>query len=95
MQELKRPAGLDPAVFWPSLIIGGGFVAWGTFAPDSLAAVAGVVLAFIIDGFGWSFVVSTAIFFVFAVFLAMSRFGKIRLGHDNERPEFRTNPGSP
>ena len=90
MQELKRPAGLDPAVFWPSLIIGGGFVAWGTFAPDSLAAVAGVVLAFIIDGFGWSFVISTAIFLVFAIFLAMSRFGHIKLGHDDDKPEFTT-----
>ena len=56
MERLKRPAGLDPAVFWPSLAVAGGFVAWGTFAPDSLAAVAGVVLGFIIDGFGWTFV---------------------------------------
>ena len=90
MPKLKRHAGLDPAVFWPSLIIGGGFVAWGTFAPDSLATVAGVVLAFVIDGFGWSFVISTAIFLVFAIFLAMSRFGHIKLGHDNDKPEFTT-----
>ena len=90
MQRLKRPSGLDPAVFWPSLVIVGGFVAWGTFAPDSLALVAGRVLAFIIDGFGWSFVISTAIFLAFAIFLAMSRFGHIKLGHDDDEPEFTT-----
>jgi choline/carnitine/betaine transport len=90
MQRLKRPAGLDPAVFWPSLFVAGGFVAWGTFAPDSLATVAGVVLAFIIDGFGWSFVISTAIFLAFAIFLAMSRFGHVKLGHDDDEPEFTT-----
>ena len=90
MERLKRPAGIDPAVFWPSLVVAGGFVAWGTLAPDSLAVVAGVVLAFIIDGFGWSFVISTAIFLAFAIFLAMSRFGHVKLGHDDDEPEFST-----
>jgi glycine betaine transporter len=90
MDRLKRPAGIDAAVFWPSLIVVGGFVAWGSFAPESLASVAGVVLAFIIDGFGWSFVISTAVFLAFAVFLAMSRFGQVKLGHDDDKPEFST-----
>ena len=90
MHRLKRPSGLDPAVFWPSVAVAGGFVAWGTLAPDSLAAVAGAVLGFIIDGFGWTFVVSTAVFLAFALFLAMSRFGHIRLGHDDDKPEFST-----
>lgn len=90
MERLKRPAGIDAAVFWPSLIVAGGFVAWGALAPDSLASVAGVVLAFIIDGFGWSFVISTAVFLAFSVFLAMSRFGHVKLGHDDDKPEFTT-----
>ena len=59
MDRLKPPSGLDPAVFWPSVAVAGGFVAWGTLSPDSLATVAGAVLGFIIDGFGWTFVVST------------------------------------
>ena len=90
MDRLKRPAGLDPAVFWPSVAIAGGFVAWGTFAPDSLATVAGAVLGFIIESFGWTFVVSTAVFLAFALFLAVSRFGHIKLGHDDDEPEFTT-----
>lgn len=90
MEQLKRPVGIDPAVFWPALVIAGGFVAWGTLAPDSLSSVAGVVLAFIIDGFGWSFVISTAIFLMFAIFLAVSQFGNIKLGKDDDEPEFTT-----
>jgi len=90
MERLKRPSGLDHAVFWPSIIIAGGFVLWGTFAADSLATVAGAVLAFIIDSFGWSFVVSTAVFLAFSIFLAMSRFGHVKLGHDDDKPEFST-----
>lgn len=81
---------VDPGVFWPALIIAGGFVAWGVMAPDSLSSVATAVLNWIIRVFGWSFVVSTAFFLIFAVFLAFSRFGRIRLGHDDETPEFST-----
>lgn len=90
MQETSRPAGLDPAVFWPALIIGGGFVAWGTIGPDSLAVVAKWLLDGVIRSFGWSFVVSTAFFLIFAVFLAFSRFGDVKLGRDDEVPEFST-----
>lgn len=82
--------GIDPGVFWPSLIVAGGFVLWGVVGPDSLAAVATATLNSIIRLFGWSFVVSTAFFLIFAVFLALSRFGRIKLGHDDEQPEFST-----
>ncbi|WP_105405273.1 BCCT family transporter [Neorhizobium sp. T7_12] len=81
---------IDRGVFWPAIIIAGGFVLWGVVSPNSLASTAGAVLNWIIRVFGWTFVVSTAFFLVFAVFLAVSRFGKIKLGHDDEKPEFST-----
>lgn len=90
MQSSTNTRGLDPGVFWPAIIIAGGFVLWGVVAPDSLASVSTAVLNWIIRVFGWSFVVSTAFFLIFAVFLALSRFGKIKLGHDDEKPEFST-----
>ncbi|MBK4217629.1 BCCT family transporter [Paracoccus caeni] len=89
MQE-KLGRGIDPGVFWPAIFIAGGFVVWGVASPASLSAIASGVLDWIIRVFGWSFVISTAVFLVFAVFLAFSRFGSIRLGHDGERPEFST-----
>jgi len=82
--------GIDPGVFWPAIVIAGGFVLWGVVGPDSLTSVATAVLNGVIRTFGWSFVVSTAFFLIFAVFLALSRFGKIKLGHDDEKPEFST-----
>lgn len=81
---------IDRGVFWPAIIIASGFVLWGVVSPNSLASTAGAVLSWIIRVFGWTFVVSTAFFLVFAVFLAVSRFGKIKLGHDDEKPEFST-----
>ena len=89
MQE-RSVRGIDPGVFWPAIVIAGGFVLWGVLAPDSLSSVAGAVLAWIIRVFGWSFVISTAVFLAFAIFLAFSRFGRIKLGHDDEKPEFST-----
>ena len=89
MQQ-SRPSRIDPAVFWPAIFIILGFVGWGTVFPESLSSISKVVLNSIIDGFGWGFVVSSAGFLIFALFLAVSRFGKIRLGQDDERPEFRT-----
>jgi len=63
---------------------------WGAASPTSLASVSTATLNGIIHAFGWSFVVSTAFFLVFSVFLALSRFGKIRLGRDDDVPEFST-----
>ncbi|MBP2239207.1 choline/carnitine/betaine transport [Sinorhizobium kostiense] len=89
MQQ-TRSSHVDPAVFLPAMIFILGFVGWGTLSPQSLAATAKVVLDTIIADFGWGFVVSSVGFLAFALFLAASRFGKIRLGQDDERPEFRT-----
>ncbi|TIW70267.1 MAG: BCCT family transporter, partial [Mesorhizobium sp.] len=90
MSTTSRLRGIDTAVFWPALTITAAFILWGATAPDSLASVTNATLAAIINGFGWGFVVSTAMFLVFAGFLAISRFGKIRLGADDELPEFTT-----
>ncbi|MFS8123300.1 BCCT family transporter [Rhizobium sp. BR 250] len=81
---------IDISVFWPAIFVTGGFVLWGAMAPSSLSVVTTAALNAIIRSFGWSFVTSTAFFLILAIFLAISRFGKIRLGHDDEKPEFST-----
>lgn len=90
MSTANRLRSIDPAVFWPAIAITAGFISWGAVAPESLASVTQAALSAIIGDFGWGFVVSTAFFLIFAGFLAISRFGKIRLGADDEVPEFRT-----
>ncbi|CAM3190841.1 choline/carnitine/betaine transport [Paracoccus aminovorans] len=89
MQETPE-RGVNGGVFWPAIAIAGGFVLWGILDPPSLSSVSGAVLSWIIRVFGWAFVISTAVFLVFAIFLAFSRFGRIKLGHDDEKPEFST-----
>jgi len=66
------------------------FVLWAVVFTENLASVAAAVLAEIISMFGSVFVLASAGFLILAVVLALSRFGRIRLGGDDERPEFRT-----
>ena len=80
MASQSTARGIDPQTFWPAIIIAVGFIFWGTFGADSLSSVSSAVLGGIIRIFGWGFVVSTAFFLIFSVFLAVSRFGRIRLG---------------
>ncbi|MEV5551543.1 BCCT family transporter [Streptomyces sp. NPDC052309] len=84
------PTRLDPAVLYISVTLSALFVAWGVFFTDNLAAVAEATLGRIIENFGWLFVLSSSGFVLLAVVLAFSRFGRIRLGKDGDRPEFST-----
>ena len=88
-----RTAGnstIDLGVFGISVVITVLFVLWGVLATDNLATVTGAVLDFVISNFGWVFILSSFGFLAFSVYLALSRYGKVRLGGEDERPEFRT-----
>ena len=89
---MQRSTGstIDRGVFGIAFAISAVFVLWGVFFTDNLAAVASAVLGFLIADFGWVFILSTFAFLIFVVFLAFSRYGRIRLGGDDDRPEFRT-----
>lgn len=43
-----------------------------------------------VSEFGWVFVLFSTVFVVFVLVVALSRFGTIRLGAADEKPEFRT-----
>jgi glycine betaine transporter len=89
----QRPARprIDPTVFWIAAVLSAVFVAWGILFTESLAAVFDAVLwSFLVPNFGWVFILSSFGFLAFSLYLAFSRYGKIRLGGQDEQPEFRT-----
>src|SRR5690606_34603462 len=79
-QSLRRPmhktpkSPVDKVVFWGAVVISASLVAGGAIWPKGLSTAAQALLDKIIDWFGWSFVLSTAFFLGFALFLAFSRF---------------------
>jgi glycine betaine transporter len=92
MVDMRRAGNstIDLGVFGISVVITVLFVLWGVLATDNLATVTGAVLDFVIANFGWVFILSSFGFLAFSIYLALSRYGKVRLGGDDERPEFRT-----
>ncbi|AFR47829.1 BCCT family transporter [Gordonia sp. KTR9] len=81
---------IDLTVFGVTAALVIAFLAWGLAAPDNLSAVTTDILSWITGSLGWLFILSATGFVVFAVCLALSKYGKIPLGKDGERPEFRT-----
>ena len=81
----------DRTVFGVAAGLALAIIAWGIASPTSLSSVADTVLnGAVIPYGGWAFVLAASGFVVFAIGLAVSRYGRIRLGRDDEKPEFRT-----
>lgn len=45
-------------------------------------------MGWITDGLGWLYMLITTFFLLFIVYLALSRYGKIKLGQPDDKPEF-------
>jgi len=65
-------------------------VVWGIVAPSSILAVGQAALGWVTDGFGWLFSLLAVVTLVFMFVLGYGRTGGVRLGADDEEPEFST-----
>lgn len=65
-------------------------VVWGLAAPDNFSDFAGSALDLIVTDFGWVYIIAGTIFVGFVLFLGLSKYGRIKLGQDDEEPEFHT-----
>lgn len=80
--------GVAPWVFIPAAVIIVGFSAFAIILPVVAEDFFGAVETTVINSFNWYYVLLTAIFVVFVAFVGFSRFGDIKLGKDDEEPEF-------
>ncbi|KXU18530.1 glycine/betaine ABC transporter [Corynebacterium sp. HMSC06D04] len=92
--EIEMAADDNAPIDWTIVGIAGvliaAIVAWGLAAPTNFANFASDALSFVVNDFGWAYVLFGTIFVVFVIFIAASKFGTIRLGHIDEEPEFST-----
>ncbi|WIE75624.1 BCCT family transporter [Curtobacterium sp. MCSS17_007] len=77
-------------VFWPAAVIVLGFVAWTLVAPSSAEAVFNALQSGIVRNFSWYYVLIAAFFVGFSLFVGFSKYGDIKLGKDQDEPEFST-----
>ncbi|MFB9375586.1 BCCT family transporter [Kineococcus gynurae] len=64
------------------------FLVVGAVWPGQLQEGSEAALAVVVEDFGWAFVLGATAFVALALVLAFSRFGRIRLGRDEDRPDF-------
>ena len=93
MSKLKKiytkiTSRMEPAVFGGAAALVLGFVVLGSFFPEKTSEVFGSVQRFIIQYFGWFYILAATVILGFVIYLLLSRFGKIRLGGDDSRPDF-------
>lgn len=87
------PAGgvpIDKVVFGVAAALAVAFVVIGAVWPERMATETGEALTWVTGNFGWLFVLTSAAFVLFSAYLAVSRYGNIKLGPDDSEPEFST-----
>ncbi|NDL59776.1 BCCT family transporter [Phytoactinopolyspora sp. XMNu-373] len=87
-QPRMAPGGVTPWVFYPSIIVIGLAVIVTMVWPDDAGEALGTIQENIVGGFGWYYVLIVAVFVVFALWMGLSRFGDIKLGKDDDPPDF-------
>ncbi|MGO4888047.1 BCCT family transporter [Anaerobacillus sp. MEB173] len=75
-------------VFWISALFILVLVIIGAVFPLRFADVASRGLDFTTYAFGWFYLISVFFFVIFCLFLAISKYGRIKLGSDEDKPDF-------
>ncbi|WP_430647358.1 BCCT family transporter [Agromyces sp. GXS1127] len=85
--ELPKTS-IERWVFWPAAVVVIAFSAFALLAPHLAETFFGAIQASIVNAFNWYYVLIAAFFVAFALFVGFSRYGDIRLGEDDDKPEF-------
>ena len=75
-------------VFLTSALLILVFIIFGAFFNEQAELVFGHAKAFVSLRFGWFFIVVVNLTLVMSIYMIFSRYGDIRLGHQNEKPEY-------
>ena len=86
---MKSPgANIDRVVFFGSSALVLPFIVLGAISPELLTQGGNAILSWVIKTWGWLYLSSVNIFVLAGLALALSPLGSIRLGKDDEKPEF-------
>ncbi|EOM78249.1 BCCT family glycine betaine transporter [Rhodococcus rhodnii LMG 5362] len=79
---------INTPVFAISSVVIVAITVWAIAAPDNADTVIGSVVEWISSAFGWWYFLVATLIVVFVLFIALSRYGTIRLGPDQSRPRY-------
>ncbi|HEX9226661.1 MAG TPA: BCCT family transporter [Arthrobacter sp.] len=79
---------IDKWVFWPAASIILVFALFAIIFPATATDMFSTIQTSVIKWFGWYYVAAIAVFIAFALWIGLSRYGDIKLGRDEDEPEF-------
>jgi choline/glycine/proline betaine transport protein len=90
LERLQRRLGLQiiPGVFFTSAGIAALFVALAIPYDEAVAESFGLLSGWVARNLGWFYIFSVSALLIFLIGLAFSRYGNIRLGADDSRPDY-------
>ena len=77
-------------VFIWTLLIAVGIIVFGAVYSNTLSEISGVCMSWVSHYFGWLYILSVAAFIGFCLWISLSKYGNVKLGKDDEKPEFST-----
>ncbi|MDX1570512.1 MAG: BCCT family transporter [Xanthomonadales bacterium] len=84
----RLTSAMEPWVFLPAGGAVVGFVFFGAIFTDTAEQAFDVLQSGIVEHFGWFYILTASALLVFVLWLMLSRFGTIRLGGPDSKPEF-------
>lgn len=75
-------------VFVVSIAIAIVLILYGSFCSTQLTDISGIIMSWVSNNFGWLYVISVFGFILFLTFIAMSKWGNIKLGNDDDKPQY-------
>jgi choline/glycine/proline betaine transport protein len=90
LERLQRRLGLQtiPGIFFTSAAVAIVFVALAVPFDTQVADAFGVLTGWVARNLGWFYILSVSSLLIFLFGVAVSRYGSIRLGSDDSRPDY-------
>ncbi|WP_422569997.1 BCCT family transporter [Antarcticirhabdus aurantiaca] len=80
---------LNKPVFLISSVIIVGLALFGALLPQDATRIFSAGQAFVLETFGWLYLLAVGVFVFAVLFLAVSRYGNLKLGPDDAEPDYR------
>jgi glycine betaine transporter len=87
---MEKGEFLKNKVFSISLLVITLIIVWGILFKKNFETLANLAFAFLTGKFGWLYLGAMTFFVFFALFLAISKYGNIKLGPDDSKPDYST-----
>lgn len=78
----------ENSVFVWTLLIAICVIVFGTVYSSALENISGICMSWVSQYFGWLYILSIVAFIGFCFWISISKYGRVKLGKDNEKPEF-------